>query len=195
MWNYDARSSADGRTQQVALSVHGRAMSFAEALASLQSEARFRDYLTGLLASAPFLAFRWETPPVSESTLTRPFEFVTIDDPRLERAPDPAAFAEYFTAADAPDVVATNNASSTAMLVVPRAIAPLVSYTHLARFVRSAPAAQIHSFWTCVAVTASRRLSARRQWISTAGAGVAWLHVRLDDAPKYYAYRPYAISD
>jgi hypothetical protein len=28
-------------------------------------------------------------------------------------------------------------------------------------------------------------------WLSTAGAGVSWLHVRLDDRPKYYGYRPY----
>lgn len=27
--------------------------------------------------------------------------------------------------------------------------------------------------------------------LSTAGAGVRWLHVRVDDRPKYYHYRPY----
>jgi len=26
---------------------------------------------------------------------------------------------------------------------------------------------------------------------STAGAGVSWLHVRLDDRPKYYGFKPY----
>jgi Family of unknown function (DUF6940) len=30
-----------------------------------------------------------------------------------------------------------------------------------------------------------------RSFFSTAGAGVAWLHVRLDDRPKYYGYPPY----
>jgi len=28
-------------------------------------------------------------------------------------------------------------------------------------------------------------------WLSTAGGGVAWLHVRLDTRPKYYRYNPY----
>ncbi len=28
-------------------------------------------------------------------------------------------------------------------------------------------------------------------WLSTAGGGVAWLHVRLDSRPKYYGYSPY----
>jgi hypothetical protein len=28
-------------------------------------------------------------------------------------------------------------------------------------------------------------------WLSTAGMGVPWLHVRLDDRPKDYGHRPY----
>jgi hypothetical protein len=32
---------------------------------------------------------------------------------------------------------------------------------------------------------------ANPEWLSTAGAGVSWLHVRLDDRPKYYGYAPY----
>ena len=28
-------------------------------------------------------------------------------------------------------------------------------------------------------------------WVSTNGDGVAWLHVRIDERPKYYAYAPY----
>jgi hypothetical protein len=30
-----------------------------------------------------------------------------------------------------------------------------------------------------------------RSMFSTAGAGVSWLHVRLDDRPKYNGYAPY----
>lgn len=28
-------------------------------------------------------------------------------------------------------------------------------------------------------------------WCSTSGLGVYWLHIRLDQYPKYYTYRPY----
>ncbi|MFN0016858.1 MAG: DUF6940 family protein [Pirellulaceae bacterium] len=28
-------------------------------------------------------------------------------------------------------------------------------------------------------------------WLITAGVGVSWLYVRLDDRPKYYGYGPY----
>ena len=31
-------------------------------------------------------------------------------------------------------------------------------------------------------------------WMSTSGAGVSWLHIRLDSRPKYYQYRPFAAS-
>jgi hypothetical protein len=52
----------------------------------------------------------------------------------------------------------------------------------------------VHALWQCVAETALARLSAAPLWISTAGGGVAWLHVRVEGAPKYYAYRPYATA-
>jgi hypothetical protein len=35
------------------------------------------------------------------------------------------------------------------------------------------------------------RLGAKPVWLSTAGGGVSWLHVRLDDQPKYYGFEPY----
>jgi len=195
MWNFDATTTRASRTTHVAVAVDGQPLSFADALRHLGAEPQFRDFLTGLLASAPYGAYRWELPPVSIATASRPFEYVLIEDPRLERSPDPGPFAPYFTAPDAPDVIATDNLSRTATLIVPRAVVPLTTYAHLARFVRGAPSAQIHALWHCLATTATERLSARRQWISTAGAGIPWLHVRIDDTPKYYAHRPYAVSD
>ncbi len=35
----------------------------------------------------------------------------------------------------------------------------------------------------------------RLEWVTAvlaAGLGVAWLHIRLDDRPKYYRHAPYA---
>ena len=85
------------------------------------------------------------------------------------------------------------NLARTAQLVVPRGLAARSDlYAHLAAFVRGAPASQVHQLWQCVASTARRALSTRPLWISTAGAGVAWLHVRIENTPKYYSYRSYA---
>jgi hypothetical protein len=195
MWSYDATITAGARVTHVAITTDGRPLTFSEVLARLQSEAAFRDYLTGLLASAPYPAFRWETPAISTGKATRPFEFVMVDDPGLERHPDPGTFAGYFRRPGAGDVIATDNLTRTATLVVPRRLAGPDAYAHLGRFVRRAPPAQVHALWQCLGASAAQRLSPRPQWISTAGAGIAWLHVRIDDAPKYYAHRPYAVSD
>jgi hypothetical protein len=37
----------------------------------------------------------------------------------------------------------------------------------------------------------AQRLNEKPVWLSTAGGAVSWLHVRLDDRPKYYHYAMY----
>lgn len=37
----------------------------------------------------------------------------------------------------------------------------------------------------------SQRLGLKPVWLNTAGGGVPWLHIRLDDQPKYYRYQAY----
>ncbi len=65
--------------------------------------------------------------------------------------------------------------------------------THLAAFVRSAAADVIDELWSAVALAVAHRRAAKPDpvWVSTAGLGVYWLHVRLDDRPKYYRYRAF----
>jgi hypothetical protein len=46
--------------------------------------------------------------------------------------------------------------------------------------------------WRATAETLLDRISDTPTWLSTAGLGVIWLHLRLDSRPKYYSYRPYA---
>lgn len=58
-------------------------------------------------------------------------------------------------------------------------------------FVRYAPEQQQHAFLALIGKTVEAQLSDQPLWLSTAGAGVAWLHVRLDKRPKYYGYVPY----
>ena len=67
------------------------------------------------------------------------------------------------------------------------------AYGHVAAFVRHAPEAQRQSLWQAVGDAMARRISAKPVWLSTAGGGISWLHVRLDDRPKYYAFAPYTM--
>jgi hypothetical protein len=114
-----------------------------------------------------------------------------LDSPGLARNPDADAFAEYFGEAATDGVVAFANLGKDAIMVVPCPNGPLSAYGHLAAFVRQAPESQKHALWALVGAAMQRRLSSKPVWLSTAGAGVSWLHVRLDDRPKYYGYRPY----
>ena len=151
----------------------------------------FRSMFIGLLTGSPFSAFRWETPPITIATANRPFEFALMDDPGLARKPDANAFAEHFGGTVQPGVVEFPNLGNDAIMVVPCPIGTLSAYGHLAAFVRHAPEQQQHALWELVGAAMQRRLSAKPVWLSTASAGVSWLHVRLDDRPKYYGPAPY----
>jgi hypothetical protein len=173
------------------MDLDGKPASFADVLRGWQSDAGFRSMYNDLLAGSPYSAFRWETPPATSATLSRSFEFVLLDSPSLTRTPDSEAFAEYFQKSSETEVVEFSNLGGDAILIVPRPNASPSTYVHLASFVREAPESQRHALWQLVGSAMSRRIGAKPVWLSTAGAGVSWLHVRLDDRPKYYGHGPY----
>jgi hypothetical protein len=194
MWACRSEGLADGRGLRFAVDLGSRPATFPDVLRGWQTDAAFRTLFNALLAGAPFSAFRWETPPVTAPTATRPFEFVLLDCPGLERRPDPVAFAEHFGGAPEAGVLEFPNLAGDAILVVPCPRGAPSAYGHLAAFVRKAPWPQQHALWQSVGAAMARRVGARPVWLSTAGAGVAWLHVRLDDRPKYYGFGPYRLT-
>ena len=171
MWSARRQRLTTGRGVHYALDVHGRAATYRDVVESWQSDRAFAREFSKLLAESPFEAFRWETPAVTSATWTQPFEFVLLDAPGLERNAEPEAFAEHF-GDSAAEVVTFVNLRGDATLVVPTPRAAPATYVHLAAFVRGAADSQHAALWR-------------------AGAGVAWLHVRLDDRPKYYGHSPY----
>jgi len=194
MWSFRNEELPGGRGLRFAIDRGSQPATFAEILRGWQADAAFRALYNALLADVPFAAFRWETPPVTTATLTRPFEFVLLDSPGLAWTPDPQAFAEHFGGAPASGVVEFRNLGGDAIMVVPCPKAAPSAYGHLAAFVREAPEPQRHALWQAVGEVMARRVSGRPVWLSTAGAGVSWLHVRLDDWPKYYGFGPYRLT-
>lgn len=163
-----------------------------ETLLLLREDAGFRSMFMKALADVPFEAFRWETPPLTSATLGRPFECVLLDSPGLASKPSPEAFAAHFgPEASARGVVEFANLGKDAILVVPAPQGPTSAYGHLAAFLRNGPEGQRHALWQLVGDAMKRRVAKVPVWLSTAGAGVPWLHVRLDDRPKYYGFPPY----
>ena len=181
-------SSLSDTTVRMRWQQRGEAASVATVLAALRGDPDFRAAFNAELAGLPFEAFRWECPPQTVRTQGEPFECVVLDSPELRKAADPRAFAEHFGAATG-GVATFANLRGDATLVVPAAAD--ADYPHLAAFARRAPESLVDRLWSAVAAAAMDRLSDQPLWLSTAGAGVPWLHVRLDDRPKYYRHEPY----
>lgn len=166
----------------------------------LQSDGRLRALMTKLLQDSPFEAFFWETRPLTGSTAaSTPFEFMIVKSPTLARvAANGRPFQDFIgpkKGTEAVEVFA--NLSGDALLVVPaqsNAVAAS-SYAHIANFVRSAPEEQVDLLWTQVSRALEQRIAERGMeaplWVSTSGLGVYWLHVRIDNRPKYYQHDPY----
>ena len=159
-------------------------------LALWQYDAAFRDFFITLLAQAPFKTYRWETPPITKRTMGRAFEFVLLNSPGLAQTPDERTFARHFSNEGA-GITVFANLGRDATLIVPSPRAEPSAYRHLAVFMREAPEVQRHALWRAVGATVQDELSEAPLWLSTAGGGVSWLHVRLDARPKYYRFRPY----
>ena len=193
MWNHRTEIIANGRGQRIVLIRDGEPLPYSGVIGLWQADANFRAYFTGLLAAAPYRAFRWETPAICGSTKGIPFECVVLDDPSLDCTPEPWVFAAHFAKPGEEDsVLAFANLGHDAVLVAPRPLGPEDNYGHLAAFLRQAPEIQIHAFWRRVGLEMERRLTQPGPiWLSTAGGAVAWLHVRLDTRPKYYRHTPY----
>lgn len=183
-----------GQSQRYALLDGPEPLMFYDVLGRWQHDEPFRAYFLALLEEAPFDVFRWETPPINVDTANRAFEFVLTNAPEIDLPPDSHPFQAHFNPdADEPGIVAFPNLGGDGRMIAPSPRAPAQAYSHLASFTRQAPAEQNHALWHTVGQQMARRLDNRPVWLSTAGGGVAWLHVRLDSRPKYYRHTPYRI--
>lgn len=191
MWEVRKRLLPDEPVVQGELWSGERRLNYLEVIDLWRTQAKFREIFSQRLADTEFGGFFWETPPVTTQTLAQPFEFVLVEGPMLAGLqPDPSPFANQF-AQSREAVLTFSNLGGDATLVVPRPISSAVFYPHLANFLRGAPAGQIDEFWRAVGEAMKEKLSHKPLWLSTAGLGVSWLHLRLDSRPKYYRFRPY----
>lgn len=171
-------------------------LSWQAAIELLRTNKPFRDHLTEILKGCKFTAFFWETPPLTATLQSEiPFEFSLSNAPSLERmTPDPVPFDDYIGSGNGKgtDGVKTfQNLGRDATLVSPCHAdkMPMQAYGHFANFIRMAPRSQVDALWIAIGDAVANELprrGSRPLWVSTSGGGVSWLHVRLDDRPKYY---------
>lgn len=167
-------------------------LSFRELFTLLESNPDFSRWYADILTSTDLEAFFWEHPPLTKANYEETAEFVLIGSSQLASLhPDPEPFASQFADRPDTDVISFPNLGGDAVLVVPRPIGNIEAYPHLAVFLRRAPESQVRALWKATGKIVRAGLSSTPMWLSTAGLGVSWLHLRLDTRPKYYTYEPY----
>ncbi len=181
----------NGHIRRVFIVQNEKQLCYNKVLSLWQDNKDFRSFFISILAEVPFVSYRWETPPVTASTVNRLFEFVLLDSPGLARSPDENAFANYFDTANDKGITTFLNLGKDALLIVPSPRERTSIYCHLAAFTRDAPELQNHALWQMVGQMMEKRLNDKPIWLNTAGGGVSWLHVRLDSYPKYYGFQSY----
>jgi hypothetical protein len=184
------------RVIEVLVDCDGARATWAEVIDGLsQDTPDLRDGLTAAIARTPFAACFWETCPVSRGWQARLFECVLVESLPLARVrADPEPFARHFVRPDGPPIRVFANLGRDALLVVPYPQRPRApEYAHLAVFLRDGPPAQIDALWRKLGTSIAGRLKRDPTplWVSTSGLGVSWLHVRLDQRPKYVTWPPF----
>ncbi len=192
VWGPVVDEVAGVRGRRLHLTRGARPATFSEVLYAWQRDAACRTCFMQALTEMPFIAFRWEMPPLTRDSLDQPFECVVTDSPELVVPADARPFSAQLAGAADADVMVFDNLGGDAVLVVPCAVAGDAAYAHLASFCRQAPASQQHHLWAEAGAQMTALLGRRPLWLNTAGGGVAWLHVRIDQRPKYYVHAPYA---
>eukprot|EP00977_Amphora_coffeiformis_P013268 scaffold3421_cov181-Amphora_coffeaeformis.AAC.8 len=161
----------------------------------------FQSFLS-VLRQNPYQAFFFETRPVTAAKLaTTTFEFVLVDAPALHdfavARPDPQAFAEYFNSCTNACVFTSLHKDATLVAPKPPPDAAennnnnLATYSHLADFCRKANSELVAATWKLAIQTYVQQVERQATlplWFSTSGMGIAWLHFRIDQRPKYYTY-------
>lgn len=187
------REALSDNVWQIRISEGGDRLDFQQLIWLWRANPAFQLFWSGVLQNIPFDAYCWETPALTHATLDHPFECVCVNNPALAATcADPGPFMEHFNPDLNKPIVCFENLGADALLLAPTPQASAGAYTHLARFVRDAPASQVQALWAAVSRAVEARLGDEALWLSTAGLGVYWLHVRLDSRPKYYRYLPYA---
>ena len=97
MWQLDIKQQEGGRRQYWRWFRGDEFLSFEDFLMGLASDESHREVFLRHLRESPFVALRWECPPLTETSLSQPFECIIHDAPELDVTAERRDFAAHFT--------------------------------------------------------------------------------------------------
>ena len=212
---YEA-TEIDSRTLKFIPRRQNQRLDFKQFFTLLQEE-QFLENFIGILQNLPFEGYYFECPPVNSQNFDqKSFEFVIVKSKTLQfRRAEKEDFEDYFTEDENVPAVGFENLGKDAFLIAPNPwpTSKLDIYSHLGSFMKkgskgnfsiffitkssiciSSITEQMKGFWKVASkmfLEEIKRKASKNIWLSTAGDGVAWLHLRMDTRPKYYQYVPY----
>ena len=195
MYEFAPTEIQQDRITQYQVFQNGRRLTYADTIDKWMHDKLFRDEFNAVFRDSPFRGLRFETPSICSDTVDQPFEFVLLNSPSFcDRSTDTETYRHYFTDEEQDvGVVAFSNLGGDAKLIVPSPRAKTDAYGHLAAFCRGAPFPQQDALWQVVGREMQLKVAKNPVWLNTAGGGVAWLHIRIDDRPKYYGFAKYRV--
>jgi len=184
------------KTLLLQLQKNGQPLSFAQVVKYWSDHESFREFYTSTLLKHGGTGCFWEHPRLNKSTADQAYECViTQTDAFSKRV---ANFRPFSRAVSPGQRISTfPNLSGEALLVVPNP-SDEISFNgrDLISFLQTAPDDLVHDLWKAIGKETASAIENGTpfQYLSTHGLGVLWLHIRLEQGPKYYHHRPYRLS-
>lgn len=189
----------------------GRQMSYLQCMRLLRDSQSFRLLWQTVLNEQGKLlggTYFWECIPTTPSTIfITPMQYVLVGyKTRTLTSRAPKASCDSFapnlesksSVVISKSIAAFPNLSGDSILIVPKGLTLLSNYQcylDIGTFTKSCPYAQQDALWQYVGQYITRAIEVRDPndvlWLNTHGLGVPWIHIRLDQKPKYYAFEYY----
>jgi hypothetical protein len=160
------------------------------------SEKLINDIIT-ILKSITFESYYLEFNPTSWNSLANTiFEFVIIKTTSFTNKTDIITFGESNINTNSNNIYTFYNLSKSSILISPHYNHNynINIYNNIGTFMRSSNLEQQFLLLAIVFTQYLVQLKKNQNkllWLSTHGKGIGWLHVRIDNSPKYISYQPY----
>ena len=162
----------------------------------IQFSARTTEQFIEIFKQCPFEQYYFEVKPINIKNInTTQFEFVLYAATGLFNKAKYDKFEEYGINQSNNRIKHFMNPSKNTLLIVPtyNKKCDIHTYAHIANFMRYGNNKQQHNLLKKMFKYYEKELNktTNQLWLSTSGKGVPWLHIRIDQIPKYITFDEY----